>query len=384
LETPAELVRVVSRILSTALAERLLAHRTPLLVDNRMRINTKPHSCPSAVRSVRRLAYASARVVLVMLSVWLAVCDRNAAAEESAAEVKFATGDGRLTVAIDGVPVAMYCYQDEQIPRPYFAHVRSASGIQVTRNHPPVAGQDVVDHDTFHPGIWLSFGDLSGSDFWRNQSRVEQVEFVEPPRDGQGQGSFAVRNQYFDQSDPTRVICEETARYTFVPRPAGYLILWDSTFSSDKEFTFGDQEEMGLGIRVATPLRVGTKNDVDLPPGGGTITNSQGSKNEAEVWGKTADWCDYSGTIAGQSVGVTIFCHPENFRPSWFHARDYGLIEANPFGRQAFGKGDKSVIVVQPGDTLRLRFGILIHNGPAGSQPDLAAEFEDYKQLAGN
>jgi hypothetical protein len=285
---------------------------------------------------------------------------------------------------MDGMPVAVYCYEDERVRRPYFAHVRSTSGIQVTRNQPPIAGYDSTDHGTFHPALWMSFAELGGSDFWRNLASVKQVDFVEPPRDGIGQGSFAVHNQHLDQKDPSMGICEETVRYTFMAHPAGYLILWDSTFSSDKEFSFGDWEEMGLGLRVATPLRVGTKNDTNLPAGNGTITDSEGRKNEAEIWGKSADWCDYSGTIADESVGMTILCHPKNFRPSWFHSRDYGMIVANPFGRQTFGKGEKSSIVVQPGEKFRLRFGILVHNGPVGSHPDLAAAYEDYKRSAGN
>ena len=39
--------------------------------------------------------------------------------------------------------------------------------MQVTRHHPPIEGQDRVDHGTFHPGIWMAFGDISGSDYWR-------------------------------------------------------------------------------------------------------------------------------------------------------------------------------------------------------------------------
>jgi hypothetical protein len=101
------------------------------------------------------------------------------------------------------------------------------------------------------------------------------------------------------------------------------------------------------------------------------------------VWGDTADWCDFSGTIAGGRVGMTIFCHPENFRPSWFHARDYGLLVANPFGREAFGKGEKSSVVVQPGEKLRLRYGILIHSGTVGSKFDLATAYHEYLQQAG-
>jgi hypothetical protein len=100
------------------------------------------------------------------------------------------------------------------------------------------------------------------------------------------------------------------------------------------------------------------------------------------VWGNSANWCDYSGTMAGQRVGMTIFCHPDNFRPSWFHARDYGLLEANPFGRQAFGKGVASKVIVKPGEKLRLRYGVLVHSGPQGSTPDRNQAYADYLKLA--
>jgi hypothetical protein len=297
-------------------------------------------------------------------------------------EVAFVEGSDRVTVAIDGLPIAVYHVRDAKIPRPFFAHVRAPGGLQVTRHHPPIAGQDLVDHDTFHPGIWMSFGDINGSDYWRVAAQVRHAEFVEPPQGGAGQGSFAVRNEYLDQRDPGKVVCDEIARYTFLVRPAGYLLLWDSTFSGDREFTFGDQEEMGLGFRVATPLRVEKTGEANLVPGNGTILDSKGRRNGDEIWGNTADWCDYSGTMAGQRVGITIFCHPQNFRPSWFHARDYGLLEANPFGRASFGKGEKSQVVVKPGEELRLRYGLLFHSGPAGSAPDLPAAYADYVQLA--
>lgn len=309
----------------------------------------------------------------------------GAETESVSVPVEFAQGDGRVTVSIDGLPVAVYCYRDDKITRPFFSHVRAPGGVQVTRHHPPIEGQDLTDHDTMHPGIWMAFGDISGSDYWRNKAPVRHSAFVEPPKGGaNGEGSFAVRNEYFDQRDPSKIVCQEIARYTFVSRPAGCYLLWDSDFSSDHEFAFGDQEEMGLGLRVATPLRVGTGGSGDdLPPGTGTILDSQGRKNGDEVWGNSAEWCDFSGTMAGQRVGMTLFCHPDNFRPSWFHARDLGLLEANPFGCRAFGKGEKSSVVVRSGEKLRLRYGILIHSGPPNTQSDHADAYQDYLQLAG-
>src|SRR5262245_14623300 len=123
------------------------------------------------------------RVILGTI-IALTTAFRSLAQSSDAQPVEFARGDGKVTVAIDGLPVAVYCYKDDKITRPFFAHVRAPSGVQVTRHHPPISSQDSTDHDTFHPGIWMSFGDISGSDFWRIKARVRQAEFVDEPRGG--------------------------------------------------------------------------------------------------------------------------------------------------------------------------------------------------------
>ena len=237
----------------------------------------------------------------------------------------------------------------------------------MTRNHPPDPRADLADHPTFHPGLWLAFGDLNGADFWRNKDRIRHVGFVDGPRGNPGRGSFAVKNQY---ESGTRIIGTEVAHFTISVRPAGYLLLWDSEFTpKDGDLIFGDQEEMGLGVRLATPLAVVK---------GGGIANSDGLKNEAQVWGKPADWCAYAGTVKGRRAGVVLMPHPQNFRRSWFHARDYGLLAANPFGRNAFTKGEASKVVVRKGQALRLRFGVLFFNG----EPDLGIAYRDYLEQA--
>jgi Methane oxygenase PmoA len=321
---------------------------------------------------------------IVALSSSLTATASSSAAVALPASVALVHGPnaGRVAIIIDGLPVAVYCYQDHKISRPFFAHVRAPGGVQVTRHHPPIEGQDLLDHDTMHPGIWMAFGDINGSDYWRLAARVRHAEFVSEPVGSSGLGTFAVRNEYLDQRDPSKIVCEETARYTISVRPGGYLLQWDSTFSGDHEFAFGDQEEMGIGIRVATPLRVGASGKGEAPRGSGTILDSAGRKNEKEVWGNSADWCDYSGTIAGRHVGITIFSNPDNFRPSWHHARDYGFVAANPFGRKAFGKGEASKVVVKPGEKLRLRFGIWVHSRPQASAPDLKSAYAHYLEVA--
>ena len=273
-----------------------------------------------------------------------------------------------LVVTYDSQAIATYVFREGKVLRPYFKNVRTLGGVQVTRNHPPAVGQDATDHADMHPGIWLAFGVLGGQDFWRNKARVEHERFGERPFARTGEAGFTAVNRYVATNGAT--ICRETCRLRFQSRPEGWWLLWDSTFSSDQgEFAFGDQEEMGLGVRVATPLTVKQ---------GGAILNSSGGSNKRGTWGKTADWIDYFGNVEGKTVGVLLMADPANFRPSWFHSRDYGLMVANPFGRNAFTKGETSSVVVKPTERLRLRYGLLIHASPTDQPLDRAAAYQAF------
>lgn len=303
--------------------------------------------------------------------------DEEAAPEDAASEkaqsakFRIKTREGKLEIATAaGESVATYVFADDEILRPYFMHVHAPCGTVVTRNHPPREGVDLTDHATMHPGVWLGFGDLSGADFWRNKGRVEHVEFVEPPKEADGVVSFAVRNRYVSGE---KTVCSEVCRHTLRQVDDGYLLTYDSTFSDEKPFVFGDQEEMGLGLRVAAPLRVRS--------GGGTIENAEGMTNEEDVWGKTSDFCSYGAIVEGRRVGLLLAPHPENFRKSWFHARDYGFLAANPFGRKSFMAGEPSRVTVKPGETLRLRFGILAYSVPENERFDAIANAKRYVAL---
>ncbi|MGC9326834.1 MAG: DUF6807 family protein [Candidatus Hinthialibacter sp.] len=282
--------------------------------------------------------------------------------------VRFQKEDGRIRIHLDDEYFGMYVYQDETILRPYFCDLHAPGEIQVTRSHPPVKGVDRTDHDKMHPGLWLAFGDLNGSDFWRNEARVKHVRFVQKPRNG-AVGIFSVENQYLaaDGNETCREICEIQIQ----PLMKGRLIHWRSLFFSERrDFYFGDQEEMGLGVRVHTPIAADQ---------GGRILNSRGQINEKGVWGKQAEWCDYSGPVHGKWAGVTLIPSPHNFRTCWFHARDYGFVAANPFGRNAFTKEEKSKILVKKGERFELDYLVFIHCEDKKGDIDLGAVFEKLK-----
>ena len=75
---------------------------------------------------------------------------------------------------------------------------------------------------------------------------------------------------------------------------------------------------------------------------------------------------------------------PGNFRACWFHARDYGFLAANPFGRRAFTRGKASRVVVKRGRKFRLRYGVLIHGSPADKPVEPGVAYADYLDVIGN
>lgn len=273
--------------------------------------------------------------------------------------------DDRLVITHDGAPVAHYVFKDGKILRPYFAHVHTPDGIQVTRNHPPVAGTDPADHDTMHPGLWLAFGDISGQDFWRNKATIRHERFSEKLSVHRDKLTFATESALIATNGGT--FAKLNSQFTFASLTNAFLLAWDAAITPTADgFYFGDQEEMGFGVRVATPIS--ERN-------GGVIQTSEGLKGAKATWGKTAAWSDYSGVISNRTVGVTLIPDPKNFRASWFHNRDYGLMVANPFGQKAFTTGEASRVQVKRGETFHLRFAAFVHSTATNNPPDLNAAY---------
>lgn len=292
--------------------------------------------------------------------------------------VTLAAREGELDILIDDQRVAQYIWQDADLPRPYFRQIAAPDGIQVSRNYPPdpVADQGNDDHATFHPGAWLAFGEAGGADFWRNKAMVRHITFLVPPRTGRGVGSFTVINAYDSIGETPKTLFTETCAYTIAAAKDGYIIVAESEFKpEDEAFAFGDQEEMGFGVRLATPLSV--------KHGGGMIRNSVGGEQEAGTWGKPADWCAGFGKIDGRWAGMSVMASPDNFRGSWFHSRDYGLIVANPFGKKAMTapkddamKPDSTPVAAD--GTIKVGFGVYVFSVSGEADPDFAAMYQAY------
>jgi len=210
-----------------------------------------------------------------------------------------------------------------------------------------------------HPGVWLGFGDINQEDFWRNKGRIEHVRFSTEPVVRNGVLHFAEDSRLLRANG--KKLAELHSDYQLRRRSGGFLLTWDAELrASEEDLVFGDQEEMGLGARLSTSL---------TEKAGGQIISSDGLKTAAETWGKQAAWCDYSGKIGTQVVGITILPSPQNAHACWWHNRDYGVFVANPFGKRA-GHADGK-LTVKKGESLKLKFHVVFHEG--STMPDLAA-----------
>lgn len=273
---------------------------------------------------------------------------------------RLTAGDQRL---------ATYVTSDPKITRPFWCNLKTLDGTVVTRPHPPTAGE-LDDHPTMHPGVWMAFGDVSGNDYWRLKSRVRHAKFEEPPRVLGDVARLTVVNEYLDASG-NNIVMQERCRWTARLVDGGWLLTVASTFSPGpgrEAAAFGDQEEMGLGVRMALPFAERQKK-------GGEPMDADGRQLAAAVWGKSSAWCDYSKPEGERRIGVTVYPFAENFRPCWWHARDTGLMVANPFGRNALTGGEASQVPATGIKPVVLKFAIRIYEAPA--QAANPADFTD-------
>src|SRR5213082_1318391 len=77
----------------------------------------------------------------------------------------------RVDVLVDGKPFTAYIYPTT-VKKPVLYPLRAASGTVITRGWPlePRPGER-VDHP-HHVGLWLSYSDVNGLDFWTNADAI--------------------------------------------------------------------------------------------------------------------------------------------------------------------------------------------------------------------
>lgn len=293
----------------------------------------------------------------------------------SGAGVQVAEREQELEITIDGDLFTRYRYGGEGLARPYFWPVVGPDRRQVTRAFPMVADAPGEVHDhPHHRSIWVAYGELDGYDAWAegpNHGSTLHVAF-DAITSGPVFGGFREQTKWVDAVGWQLLKEEREVRVYQTPGDSTLMdvdLHW--TFARldgrGRRFSLGqvhvgDTKEAGLiAVRVASSMDA---------KGAGTIENAWGGTNEAETWGKRAPWCDYSGPVDGQTVGIAAFDHPSNLHfPCYWHVRNYGLMGANPWSGENFTNNplENGATTFRFGDELRFRYRLYIHPGDASS-----------------
>ena len=290
------------------------------------------------------------------------------------AQFTFHQRDGEMDIKLDDKPVATYVWNDPNTTRPYFKHIRTTDGIQVSRNL-PLQASDYQDHETYHPGIWWGLGDVGQNDYWRMKAKIVGGDFVTGPTGGRQRATFAVKNKLLIAGS-TEVFVEQISHYTFLRHKDGILLVAESTFlPKDEAYWLGDQEEMGLAFRVQSDLAVERNRQ-------SRILNANGSTDLKTIRTTQSDWADYSGPFQKKHVGMMLMNDPANFRRPWWHAVKNGLLVANAFGESELnGRGKRRESKFVPArSSFKMRYGILIHSHPTRDEFNQKEAYDQFLQ----
>ena len=299
------------------------------------------------------------------------------------AEVSVSHHDGKLRVEIDNQLFTEYIYSG--FAKPILYPILDARRTELTRNYPikrGIAGE-AEDHP-HHTSMWFTHGEVNGVNFWNTGSDKGRTlhEEILAHSSGEREGMLRTSNRWVGPDG--EIVCTDTRELRFGKSDGARYIDWLVTMhASHGKVVFGDTKEGMMGIRTHPSLRLRNNPKAGVTSANGNARNSRGLTGSG-IWGKRARWVDYSGNIQGRNVGLVIFDHPENLRyPTWWHARDYGLIAANPFGIHHFeskpkGTGDWTL---PDGTSRKFRYRFLFYEDELAA-PEIEQHFTSYAKPA--
>ncbi len=284
----------------------------------------------------------------------------------SSQSVDVAAHERSVEVAIGGRPFTTFFF-DSSTAKPYFHPLRTARGTVVTRGFPVVENIPGEDRDEPHQRpMYFGHGDIDGFDFWGEAAYPKWSDHpvstfgrtvLRSLDEARSTGDVGIVQATFDLVAPSGILGREIQRYQFSGDDDTRTI--DCRFSilaTDRPLVMGDTKEGTFAIRVVKAL--------DSPPG--HMVNAANATGEKHIWGRQSTWVDYYGRVGDEEVGVAVLDHPGNLSaPTYWHARAYGLLAANPFGISYFthNRRESGVYTIPAGSSLVLRYRVVIHHG---------------------
>ena len=290
----------------------------------------------------------------------------------------------KIDVLVDGALFTTFRWQDN-ICKPVLYPINASSGTEVTRGFPlnPKAGER-ADHP-HQIGMWLTYGNVNGNDFWGNGSKglgtknpnagvIKHLK-IENIKEGKEMGTIVTSESWID-STGTELLKEHT-EYNFIAKSNIRIIDRKTQLTAGKQdVKMPDTKEGMFGIRVARQLEIPSDGTKELYNADGTISRVKDTLNIGitgnyissegtsgiDVWGTRAKWMKLEGKIGEEHLSVIICDHPANPNyPTYWHARGYGLFSANPLGVKDFTEGAENLnFVIPAGGEVTFRYRVII------------------------
>ena len=333
------------------------------------------------------------RVFALALAVAAGAATGREAAAPGAAAVSVEAARTKIDFRVGKDLAASYVI-GPNVAKPYFWPLLAPNGEPITRGWPLVNEPGAQTDHVHQKSAWFCYGDVIPEGVELKQ-KVRGVEGVDFWSEAKGHGTIvctdvggilqdknharALTRNEWRTADGVKILDERRAIHFYNFGDARLFVLDIDLFASAVPITFGDTKEGALGVRVRTSL---TEDK-----GKGKLTNAEGKTGEGKngnrdktgCWGLVSKWCDDSGPAGRTTAGVALFADPTNPYATAWHARGYGLLAANPFGRAKSGfpamKGNKELVKLAKGDHLKLRYGIFLHLGDV--KEGKAAEYYD-------
>ena len=261
--------------------------------------------------------------------------------------------DHQTSFLIDGVERTRWHF-GPTYPRPFFYPFIGPSGISLTRmGHPGASNHD------HHRSVWFAHHKVLGIDFWgdNTEARIRQTQWL-AYEDGDDEAVMAVELGWYDGHDPRELMMQQLIAAIRPGDGKQCFLELQSTFTPTSETLELEKTNFGfLAVRVA--------KHISEYFGGGKLTNSEGRTSESAIFGRSAQWMDYSGPAPnGDFEGITYFDHPSNPRfPARWHVREDGWMGASTCM-------DESLVVTKK-EPLSLRYLLHAHKGKV--EPELAS-----------
>lgn len=293
------------------------------------------------------------------------------------------SSDKKVDVMINGNLFTSYQWP-ENICKPVLYPIFTAKGTEITRGFPinPKPGER-VDH-AHQIGMWLTYGNVNGYDFWGNGSKglgtrnenggVIKHLSIDKKQDGENEGILVTSSTWITPTGEE--LMEENSEYHFLVKDSVRIIDRVATLTAKTDITMPDTKEGMFGIRVARELELPSEADVTLYSADGQATKVEALSNEnitgnylssegitgEAVWGTRAKWMNLQGNIGDEDISIIVCDHPKNPNyPTYWHARGYGLFAANPLGVKDFTDNETSLnFSLESGQSVSFRYRVII------------------------